>query len=218
MSDNPYLPPQAETDVPDAPQSHGWMVKDDYLYVEPNAQLPMVDLCTGETADRMILHSMKVTRNPFWLISLIWTAVGLVTFSFTLENSLDNSSFAGIAGPLGFVSGLAAIIGAMLARSFTVNTLFTRKSSAKISLLSRTETLLGIAFAILLLALWILPPRRHIEGRTALGVLIAVVIVARIFLPFCFKRLTCRRSFGSHFEVRGVHPVALEQLHKLSQR
>ena len=217
MSDNPYLPPTAETDVPDAPQAHGWFVRDGFLHVEPNAQLPMVDLFTGETADRMILHSMKITKNPIWLICLIWIAVGLVTFSFTLENSLEDTHFKGIAGPLGFVSGLAAIIGATLTRSFKFNTFFTRKSSGKVSLLSWSETLLVIALAVLLLVLWMLPLLHYKEARKTAESLIVAVFVARILLPFSFKRLTCRRSFGSHFEIRGVHPVALEQLRKLSQ-
>ena len=217
MSDNPYLPPTAETDVPNAPQSHGWFVRDDFLHVEPNAQLPMIDLFTGETADRMILHPMKVTKNPIWLICLIWIAVGLVSISFALENSLENSLSVEVTRSLGFVSGLAAIIGAILTRSLKVNTFFARKSSGKVSLLSRTETLLGIALAVLILALWVLPPVHHNEARTTAESLIVAIIVARILLPFFFKRLTCRRSFGSHFEIRGVHPVALEQLRKLSQ-
>lgn len=213
MSDNPYLPPTAETDVPDAPQSYGWMVRDDYLYVRPNAQLPMIDLFTGETADRMILHSMKVTRNPFWLISLIWTAVGLAIVSI----ALGNTPLVTVTGPLALVSGLAAGIGATFTRSFTLKALFTRQSSGKIAFLSRIGTLLGIVLAGLFLALWGLPPRVHMEARMILGVLLVVVIVVRICLPFFFRKLTCRRSMDSHLEIRGVHPVALKRLRGLRQ-
>jgi hypothetical protein len=211
MSDNPYLPPAAETDVPDAPHSHGWMVKDDYLYVEPNAQLPMIDLFTGETADRMILHSMKVTRNPFWLISLIWTAVGLTIVSI----ALGNTPLVTITGPLALVSGLAAGIGATFTRSFTLKALFTHESSRKITLLSRTEAFLGIALAGLSFTLFAFPMRGTPGARMALAITLAAAIVSRIVLSFFLKKLICRRSMGSHLELRGVHPVALERLRGL---
>jgi len=213
MSDNPYLPPTAETDVPDAPQSHGWMVKDGYLLVEPNAQLPMVDLFTGETADRMILHAMKITRMPFWMIGLFWTAVGLTTVSILL----GNAPLVTVTGPLAFLSGLATAIGAILTRSFTLKSLFTRESSRKITLLSRSATILGITLMVSFLTMTFVDLDISLRTRKAIGVAIVVGIVVRIIVPFFFRRLTCRRSMGSHLEIRGVHPVALERLRELRQ-
>lgn len=213
MSDNPYLPPQAETDVPDAPQSHGWFVRDDYLHVETNAQLPMVDLFTGESADRMILHSMKISRNPFWLIGLIWTALGLTILSI----AIGNTPVVAITGPLAFVTGMAAAIGAILTRSFKLGAMFTSESSRKITLLSRVGSILGFILLLLFFAQFGISILSSDEIRAALGIAFATLLVLRLLMPFFFKRLTCRRSFGSHFEIRGVHPVALEQLLKLSQ-
>jgi len=210
MSDNPYLPPKAETDVPDAPQSHGWFVRDGHLHVETNAQLPMVDLFSGETADRMILHSMKVTRYPLWLTTLSWTTMGLVLLSFA-------TPLAGITGPLAFVTGMAAAIGAILTRSFKLGAMFTHKSSRKINFLSRVGSILGFILLLLFFAQFGISILRSDETRAAIGIVFVTLLVLRLLMPFFFKRLTCRRSFGSHFEIRGVHPVALEQLLKLSQ-
>ena len=216
MLDNPYLPPTAETDVPDAPQSHGWMVKDDFLYVEPNAQLPMVDLFTGETADRMILHSMKVTRNPFWLMNLIWTAVGFTIVSFAI-GSTPLVGFVAVTAPLAFVSGLAAAIGGILTRSFTLKALFTRGSSQKITFLSRFGTILGFILLLLFFAQFQFGDSRSADPQRLLGIAFLIALIVRIVMPFFFKKLICRRSMGSHLEIRGVHPVALERLRGLRQ-
>lgn len=213
MSDNPYLPPTAETDVPDAPQSHGWSLKDGYLLVEPDAQLPMIDLFSGETADRMILHSMKVTRMPFWLIGLFWTALGLTAVSIWM----GNAPLVTVTGPLAFLTGLAAAIGAILTRSFTLKSLFTRESSRKITLLSRSATILGITLMVCFVTMTFVDLDISLRTRKAIGIMMVVGIMVRIIVPLFSRRLTCRRSFGSHFEIRGVHPVALEQLRKLSQ-
>lgn len=216
MSDNPYLPPTAETDVPDAPQDHGWFVKDGYLLVEPDAQLPMVDLFTGETTDRMILHSMKVTRNPFWLIGLTWTAVGLIVMSIAIGKT-PFFALVTVTGPLAVLAMIIAAVGAILSRSFTLQTLFTHGTSRKITLLSQAGTLLGIALACLSFVLLAVPMRGTPRAQMALAITLAVIIVTRTLLSFCTKKLTCRRSMGPHLEIRGVHPVALERLRGLRQ-
>lgn len=213
MSDNPYLPPTAETDVPDAPQAHGWFVKDGYLHVEPNAQLPMIDLFTGETAERMILHSIKVTRFPFWLIGLIWIAIALCLASI----ALSNTPFVKITGPFAFLTVMASAIGAILSRSFTLKVLFTRESSRKISLLSLFGTILGFVLLLLFLAQFQVFNSRSGAAKQALVIAFVVAIAVRFSVPLFFRKLTCRRSFGTHQEIRGVHPAAIERLRELRQ-
>lgn len=209
--ENPYAPPQTTSaGVPDAPESFGWKLIGNRIWVEKFAQFPMVDPYSGESDEVMTMTRITLRQRPIWLVVLRWILVCVIFLPAAplIDPDLKTTiSFIGIAG---FAITLIAsmflpLVG--LKVFFTSRTLRSRTIQHwTISALFLVGIISGIQFGNSGL------PSSHplLDG-------IPVIAFGLWFLGLIWKnliqrRLTCRRRKDGRFEIRGIHPKALDQL------
>lgn len=204
--ENPYAAPQS-AGLPDAPESFGWELVGNRVWVERFAQFPMVDPYSGESDDVMTMNRLTVRFRPLWMSLLKWAFIALLL----LGTSPLMDGMATLVGLLGLI--VVAVVSALfypltgLKVFFSTRTLKNRaiqywafKGSLMLAILCGLTIGKRRLFPVWLSPDWIF--------MIALGIWLLGVIWQQIFE----RRLTCRRRKDGRFEIRGFHPKALDQL------
>lgn len=206
VSDNPYAPSLVDP-IGEAPRSHGWELVDGKLLVEPEAVLPMIDLYSGETAERMTLMRTVLRPRVLWPRYLFLGSLGL-SILFGVLGGTDVSSFF---SSLFLVALLGSSVTSLIGRSVMVHVFLTRQTRRRQAL--GYWLLLGAV--VLLFSLMFLAPSFSGDGEWVLNVIALISVVAlfaAIMIRWRQRRLYWRKGPDHRKELRGVHPRALALL------
>lgn len=212
MSFNPYAP-SAINDVPEAPASHGWEVRDGMLLVEKDATLPMVDPYSGESEERMTLIKLDVRGRTLWpRLLFLGGLLGAITGSF--------SPRGGVLADGGVLLAFVGLVASLLMPLLTGRALlqvFVTAATLKRNRVFRAIGRSGVAA----LALFFLVAGFEGGGVAAAAILIGLlglVLTLSLLLPMFQRRICHKGKSGSFFKIGGVHPRALEALLVLQDR
>ena len=201
--ENPYTTPQTEAGgLPDAPDSHGWEIHGKVIQVGPGAQFPMIDPYTGVSEDPMRMQLLQIRQRPLWL----WGIPILGTLGGLLQGLADGNWI--VQGLMGLILGLAGrvFVGLFFPR-FKVRAFFQKRTIKFRNMLSG---ILGLCFLISFFGGIFLPHHLGWIAGTAFVIWILGITASLLFN----RQLRCRRKSGGLFELRGFHPLALEQLRR----
>lgn len=189
---NPYAPPVVDDTggLPDAPPAFGWRVEENRLMVREESVLPMVDLYSGGSVETMTLAKLRVHCRPLWLWGIpLVTVVGVF--------------WGGIGSWAVYLMG-GLIIRLSVSRYFpacTMQAFFERRTSRRRVVLASTTFFLAVVLTIF--------PMRFVSFTVGGDVFLLLWIV---FAFVVMRQMVCRRVIDGWFEIRGVHPRALQRL------
>jgi len=204
---NPYAPSKSDT-VADAPKSSGWEVSGGSLFVIRDAILPMIDPYTGERAERMTLYRLAVRRRLLWARFLTWGCLLAIIFSQALVWIFSS----GLLGRLCIVGFFAGLVAPVFYAPVRLGVFVAPSSMKRRRLVTRFVVGSALAGLALLVSLGFAPLQEFVMSLLALslGVMLLTAIGARLFQ----RRLICVGHENGLFEIRGLHPRALETLGK----
>jgi hypothetical protein len=212
MSENPYSPPAAESDLPEAPPTHGWTIHGSYLLVSNGALLPMIDLYNGESQKRMTLHPLRIKKSPFWISgSIIACVVVFLVVSFSGETQSPLIHFILWTCVLGV---LTAPVAKWLQPDVALS-IFLSSGTVRRFKLTRVATLLLCGAFLSMYVSWALTSQSSWISQ-CLSWIFGSTVVARILLSAGIRHPCFRRKIGPLFEIRGLHPDALTYLREHS--
>jgi hypothetical protein len=205
--ENPYALQAASgtPELPEAPPSEGWALEGNRLIVSRDALLPMVDPYDGTSQETMRMRPVRIPLRPFWHL---WFLVG---------------GFGGILlGNIVPMGGLIAKLGAIACILYGIIGLSLGSARFHIFCSARSERqtrVAGFIHLIFLLSVVGMFAALVYESRfptlsSVLGILFIVSTVVMGVSRYLTKRLTCRDMVGGKYEIRGLHPDALEYLRK----
>jgi hypothetical protein len=206
VSDNPYAPSSVADAAMEAPRSRGWELVEGKLLVEPEAVLPMIDPYTGETADRMTLMRIALRPRALWPRFLFMGGFSLMIF-FGLLGFPGISAFMYLPWVIGFIGG----VWTSLSGSIVVHVFLTERTHRKRRLVHWLLFASGLLAFVLLLVVPNVPQVADQLGDVVAALWFTTVLVA-ILVRWLRRRLYCRRSPDRRFEMRGLHPRAMELL------
>lgn len=195
--DNPYATPAAGTELPDAPASHGWEMRDARLWVKSGALLPMIDPLTGGTADNMILRRITLRLYPWWFYLLLPVAASLGAAAFLEHNALTGAITGGIAALVAMSVIHWFLPACRLHAFFLKTTILSRTVLSSIMMLLAA----GFVFSPYEDDVWWI---KAVCGGSWLILYLHTLLIRR--------NLRCRRKVDGWFEIRGAHPLALARL------
>lgn len=204
--ENPYAAPQS-AGLPDAPESFGWELVGNRVWVERFAQFPMIDPYSGESDEVMTMNRLTVRFRPLWMSLLKWAFIALLILG--ISSLMDG--VATLVGLLGLI--VVAVVSALFYPLTGLKVFFstrTLKNRAIQYWAFKGCLMLAIVSGLMigkrrLFPAWLSPDWIFM---IALGIWLLGVIWQQIFE----RRLTCRRRKDGRFEIRGFHPKALDQL------
>ncbi|WP_338288993.1 hypothetical protein [Luteolibacter sp. LG18] len=204
MSDYPYTPPQADSQLTpfDLSSTQGWRVRDGRLWVEDGAVLPEIDPYTGGSGGPMTGVPLLLPRTPwwFWWLPFPLAAAGAAT---TMETEAKIGAMWGLIAGFVLCGVLALRFPRCRMRIFlSSSTALSRRVSLVISQVLLVITLLAMTRSDFR------EPQSWWLAATSGGALLILALHA----TFLQRRLVCRRVKDGWFEIRGVHPLALAQL------
>lgn len=210
--ENPYAAPAVAdvSGIPDAPPSHGWWIEGDRLLVAEGAQLPMVDPFNGRSPERMTMREFRIDYRPAWTRFLLGGAFSAIVIGVALSMSDTLQLLAEvlwIAGPL-----LLAVLFFVGLRQGSVRLrAFCSDRTDGLIMISRG---LGGVVAIGFVGMFFPAPlvQKSAWIPSVAAVLFLVALAARLLIRFSQRRLICRVRQEERFEIRGLHPDALEYL------
>ena len=207
--EDPYASPQSiSAGAPDAPESFGWELVGNRVWVEKFAQFPMVDPYSGGSDEVMTMNRLTVGLRPMW--QLIAFIILFCTFIATLLLPIDQRLKAPIAVGTLLILWVGVLVG-MFNPSSTLN-VFYGKRTVRIqtaqNLILRSLFILGNLFS------WSFGNARslsaYLEVSWLPGTLLILWISGLIWINLIQRRLTCRRHMDGRFEIRGFHSKALD--------
>jgi len=213
MSDNPYAP-SAVDDVAEAPASHGWEMVEGRLIVEKEATLPMIDPFTGASEDRMVLFRLAVRRRYLWPRHLF---LGGLCLSLASAWMAVGEAIAPLFEAMMAVGLLASVLIPVLSRPAWILVFMTRRTVRREELL-KWGALVGIVLVLGLVVVVPNIPGISVGVVNALTVLFVVILVVAVGSRWLQRRLVYRRYVGERFEIRGLHPKALEAMMRIQNR
>lgn len=214
MELNPYSPPALpeSSEVPDAPPPHGWWIDGDRLLVMQGAQLPMVDPFNGCSPERMTLREFRIKHRPGWhRLTLLATISAIVTgVALAMTDTLP------LVGQLLWVATPISLIFLFFAGwrldSVRIRAFCSDRTDGLIMISKGLSGVTTIGFVAVLfsgglkqIASWL--------PYVALAVF-GLSLAAQLVIWFSHRKLTCRSKREGRFEIRGLHPDALEYLKK----
>lgn len=199
---NPYAAPVAEAQLPEAPPSFGWKFDAERrrLLVRNQAVLPTIDPFNGRSEDVMHQQLLRVRYAPYWP----WVFIAGGAGAGGLIGLVSENGMASLAPGLG-IGLLTWILSGLFFSSCTIRVFFCRKT------LRRHRIVNWIVNGLLLA--WVLgsfTPLRDEPG--VIQWLFVAWVLGVILTSFFLRRMTCRTKRDSWFEIRGLHPKAIEFL------
>ncbi|MGC4012950.1 MAG: hypothetical protein QM755_00310 [Luteolibacter sp.] len=197
--DNPYATPASATpaELPDAPSSKGWQIRNGKLWVTETATLPMVDPYSGESPETMEMNRISIRYRPVWMW-IFPVAGGVIAWIA----SRGSATFAGVVIGL-LLRGLVSLMMPPVCCQvfFTARTLRSRRLVYWLTIGLFLFNLIGGFFFGM--ADIVTPLVFAFSGWALLGILMWSLLIRR--------RMKCRRMKDGWFEIRGVNPLALER-------
>jgi hypothetical protein len=203
MPENPYSPPASEYEIPDAPRSHGWKVEENQLWIAVGAQLPMIDPHNGLSDDTMTLCPLKIKSTLRWIPAALAGCLIILLI--------------GLAQDGGYPLAIIALVGAvgLVIKAYRQRTAIFYVFLSAITI-RRARITRMVDGAIPVVFVGFIPLIQSPVGhKTLLVILFCTIVIlgiARAFFSFGIKQLRSRRQNGVLFEIRGLHPKALEYL------
>jgi hypothetical protein len=212
VQENPYAPSMVDQ-ARVAPASRGWQIVDGRLLVEQEAILPMVDLYTGETSERMTAIRLGLQRRVIWP-RLLMLASMLMMFASPALGMGDGWS---VAGMLLFLAALFAWVAVPSALGYVTLFVFVGQRNHSRNLMVRWATIV-----LLVLMVGMVGAGANVRWVDATDAAILnffpfvwiALAVALIFIRRMRRRLYWRPAPGEKREMIGVHPKALELLQR----
>jgi hypothetical protein len=208
VSDNPYAPSLVDP-TGEAPRSHGWELVDGKLLVEPEAVLPMIDLYSGGTAERMTLMRTVLRPRVLWPRYLFLGSISL-SILFAIAGMHGISSFFSLVVLFAIIGGIAI---SLIGSSVMVHVFLTQRTGRRRAL----SNWLLPGSALILLSLNFIAPNFSDTSDlipNVIAVISCITLIAAIIVRWRQRRLYWRKGPDHRKELRGVHPHALELLAK----
>ena len=212
MSVNPYAA-SAVNDVPEAPVSRGWEIRDGMLLVEKDATLPMVDPYSGESEERMTLVQLDVRGRTWWpRILFLGGLLGAIVASFSPQGRMLADGGLVIAF-LGLIASL--LMPLMTGRSWLQ--VFVTTATFKRNRVFRAIGRIGVVALVLLFLMGSLP-MGGVQAAAIVMSLFGLVLIFSLLVPMLQRRIYHKGRSGDRFKIGGVHPRALEALLAIQDR
>lgn len=212
MSVNPYAA-SAVNDVPEAPASHGWEIRDGVLFAEKDAILPMVDPYSGQSEDSMTLIRLDVRGRTRWpRLLFLGGLLGAIVASFGPRAGILADGSLIIA----FVGLIASLVMPLVTGRCWLQ-VFVTAATFKRNRLFRWIGRIGIV-ALLLFFLVAGFPVGEIYAAAILIGLLGLIIILSLLIPMFQRRLFHKGRSGDQFRIGGVHPRAIEALLVIQDR
>lgn len=207
-AENPYQAPEdiSSTGLPEAPNSHGWVLEDGEMRVEKLSQLPMVDPFTGRTADTMLLQRVEVRYRPTWLLASIPFCIMALILVFGGSGSREVVMAITFFGLL-----LGWLAYKFIGLFFPVATLQVFFEKRTIRFRKWQGRIFGILFLLFI------PGGFFMSMGPAWLQKIPLIsgliwLVGTLVISIFQRRLRCSRRVGDAFVIKGFHAAALNEL------
>lgn len=212
MSVNPYAA-SSVNDVPEAPASHGWEIRDGVLFAEKNATLPMVDPYSGELEERMTLLQLDVRGRTRWpRLLFLGGLLGAIVASFGPEFGM----LADGALVVAFVGLIASLVMPLVTGRSWLQ-VFVTAATFKRNRLFRWIGRIGVAALLLFFLVAGFPLGGSYAAAILVG-LLGFIIILSLLIPMFQRRIYHKGRSGGLFKIGGVHPRAMEALLVIQDR
>jgi hypothetical protein len=217
MDLNPYSPPSLpeSSEIPDAPPPHGWWIDGDRLLVMQGAQLPMVDPFNGRSLERMTLREFRIKHRPGWHRLTLLATIAAIVIGVALAMTDTLPLVAQLLWVVAPISLIFLLFASWRLDSVRIRAFCSDRTDGMIMISKGLSGVIVIGFvaalfslALVRIALWIPYVAWAVFGLS---------FSAQLVIWFSHRKLICRLKRERRFEIRGLHPDAIEYLRKNHQ-